>query len=156
MQQPESEKSWYLPHHPVINPNKLGKVRRVAKAEAKFRGKSLNSNLISGPDLLNNLVEILLRFRENPVAILSDIEGMFMQIARRQEDQSVLRFLWPNEEIVNQNQFTRIIFGATCSPFCAIFVLNLCTEDNAIEFPKAVSAIKNHFMWTTISILCRL
>ena len=67
-----------------------------------------------------------------------------MQIAIRHDDQSALRFLWPNEEIVNQYQFTRLFFGATCSPFCAIFVLNRCAEDNAIEF-KAVSAIKNHF-----------
>ena len=79
MQQPEPEKIWYLPHDPVVNPNKPGKVRRVANAAAKFRGQSLNSNLITGPDLLNNLVGILLRFRENPVAILSDIEGMFMR-----------------------------------------------------------------------------
>ena len=104
----------------------------------------MNSNLITGPDLLNNSVGILLRFRENPVASLSDIEGMFMQIAIRHEDQSALRFLWPNEEMVNQYQFTRLIFGATRSPFCAIFVLNRCAEDNAIEFPKAVNAI-NHF-----------
>ena len=145
MQQPEPEKIWYLPHHPVVNPNKPGKVRRIANAAAKFRGQSLNSNLITGPDLLNNVVGILLRFRENPVAILSDIDGMFMQIAIRHEDQSAFRFLWPNEEMVNQYQFTRLIFGATCSPFCAIFVLNRCAEDNAIEFPKAVNAIKNHF-----------
>ena len=30
-------------------------------------------------------------------------------------------------------------------PFCAIFVLNPCAEDKAFEFPKAISAIKNHF-----------
>ena len=117
MQQPEPEKTWYLPQHPVVNPNKPVKVRRVANAAAKFKGQSLNSNLITGPDLLKNLVGILLRFRENPVAILSDIEGMFMQIATRHEDQSALRFLWHIEEIVNRYQFTRLFFGATCSPF---------------------------------------
>ena len=138
MQQPEPEKIWYLPHHPVVNPNKPGKMLGVANAAAKFKGQSLNSNLIAGPDLLNDLVGILLRFRENPVAILSDIEGMFMQIAKSYEDQSALRFLWPNEEIINQYQFTRLIFGA-------IFVVNRCAEDNANEFPKTVSAIKNHF-----------
>ena len=71
---------------------------------------------------------------------------MFMQIAIRHEDQSALRFLWPNEEKVSQYQFTRLIFGATCSPFCAIFVLNRCAEDNAIELPKAVSAKKPLYM----------
>ena len=68
-----------------------------------------------------------------------------MQKALRHEDHSAIRFLWPNEEMVNQYKFTRLIFGATSSPFCANFVLNRCAEDNAIEFPKPVNAIKNHF-----------
>ena len=38
MQQPKPEKIWYLPHHPVFNPNKPGKVRRVGNAAAKFKG----------------------------------------------------------------------------------------------------------------------
>ena len=115
MQQPEPEKIWYFPYHLAVNPNKPRKVRRVAKAAAKFRGQSLNFNLITGLDLLKNLLGILLRFRENPMAIFNDIEGMFMQITIRHEDKSALRFLWPNEEMVNQYQFTRLIFGATCS-----------------------------------------
>ena len=73
MQAPPPESIWYLPHHPVTNPNKAGKVRRVANAASKLRGESLNSNLLTGPDLLNNLVGVLLRFREHPVAVLSDI-----------------------------------------------------------------------------------
>ncbi|XP_075259989.1 uncharacterized protein LOC142351729 [Convolutriloba macropyga] len=145
MQAPPPESIWYLPHHSVTNPNKPGKVRRVANAASKFRGESLNSNLLTGPDLLNNLVGVLLRFREHPVAVLSDIEGMFMQIAVRQEDQSTLRFLWMIDNSIRQFQFTILIFGATCSPFCAIYVLNKCAEDNKIEFPAALNAIKHHF-----------
>ena len=86
MQAPPPESIWCLPHHPVINPNKPGKMRRFANAASKFGGESLNSNLLTGPDLLNNLVGVLLRFREHPVAVLSDIEGVFMQIAVRKED----------------------------------------------------------------------
>ena len=33
-----SAREWYLPHHPVINPNKPGKVRRVLIGAAKFHG----------------------------------------------------------------------------------------------------------------------
>ena len=50
-QQPEFDKIWHLPHHPVVNPNKPGKMRRVANNAVKFRGQSLNSDLITGPDL---------------------------------------------------------------------------------------------------------
>ena len=76
MQDPQPDRIWYLPHHPVENINKPGKVRRVANAASKFRGQSLNSNLLTGPDLLNNLLGVLMRFREHPVAVLADIEGM--------------------------------------------------------------------------------
>ena len=72
-------KEWFLPHHPVLNPNKPGKVRIVMDAAAKHQGISLNDNLLIGPDLLNSLVGVLLRFREFPVAIAADIEAMFLQ-----------------------------------------------------------------------------
>ena len=145
MQAPPPESIWYLPHHPVANPNKPGKARRVANAASKFRGESLNSNLLTGPDLLNNLVGVLLRFREYPVAVLSDILGMFTQIAVRQEDQSALRFFWIIDNSIRQFQFSRRIFGATCTPFSAIYVLNKCAEDNKSKFPAALNAIKHHF-----------
>ena len=144
VQQPEPEKIWYLPHHPVFNTNKPRKVHSVANA-AKFRGQCLNSNLITRLDMLNNLIGILLRFRVNPIAILPDIEGMLMQISIRLKSRSALRLLWPNSELINQYRFTSVIFGATCSLLCIFFLLNRCTEDNAIEVPKAVSAIKNCF-----------
>ena len=45
-----SDKEWYLPHHPVINPNKPAKVRRVLNGAAKFQGTSLKKSLLTGPD----------------------------------------------------------------------------------------------------------
>ena len=145
MTEPEPEKIWYLPHHPVQNPNKPGKIRRVANAASKYRGQSLNSNILTRPDLLKSLLGILIRFREHPVAILADIESMFMQIAVKQEDQSALRFLWSKNNCIMQYQYTRLIFGATCLPSMAIFVLNQCAKDNAENFPKAFTAITKQF-----------
>ncbi|XP_068692553.1 uncharacterized protein [Montipora foliosa] len=87
-------RKWYLPRHPVVNPKKPGKVRRVCDAAAKFQGSSLNSHLLSGPDLLNNLVGIFMRFREEKVALSGDIEAMFNQVVVPEADQSALRFLW--------------------------------------------------------------
>ena len=83
---------WYLPHHPVLNPNKPGKVRRVLNGASRFHGKSLNSVLLTGPDLLQDLFNVLLRFRQFPFAVSADIEGMFLQVGVPELDQRSLRF----------------------------------------------------------------
>ena len=112
MQDPQLDRIWYLPLHPVENINKHRKVHRDENAASKFPGQWLNSNLLTGLDLLNNLLGVLMRFREHPVAVLADIEGMFMQIAIHQIDQSALRFLWLADNQIQQLQFTGIIIGA--------------------------------------------
>ena len=71
--------TWYLPHHPVINPNKPGKVRVVFDAAARFQGTSINDKLLQGPSLTSDLTGVLLRFRQDQVAFSADIEGMFYQ-----------------------------------------------------------------------------
>ena len=43
-------KVWYLPHHPVVNPNKE-KPRIVFDCAAQHLGVSLNSKVLQGPDL---------------------------------------------------------------------------------------------------------
>ena len=40
-----SSKTWYLPHHPVLNPHKPGKVRVVFDAASTYAGTSLNGEL---------------------------------------------------------------------------------------------------------------
>ena len=44
-QYPQPGLLWYLPHHPVTNPNKPGKVHREANAASTYAGVSLNSFL---------------------------------------------------------------------------------------------------------------
>ena len=57
-----SGKTWYLPLHPVFHPQNPGEVRVVFDSAAKHKGKSLNKELFTGPDLLNSLVVVLLLF----------------------------------------------------------------------------------------------
>jgi len=47
---------------------------------AVHKGLSLNQVLIQGPDLVNNLVGVLLRIRRESVASIADIESMFQQV----------------------------------------------------------------------------
>ena len=120
-----SPRDWYLPHHPVLNPNKPGKLRRVLNGAATFHHKSLNSSLLAGPDLLRNLFSVLIRFREHPYAASADIEGMFLQVGVPPADQRSLRFLWQEDPLskVVVHQYIRHIFGAKDSPTCANYGL---------------------------------
>ncbi|XP_055918648.1 uncharacterized protein LOC129950751 [Eupeodes corollae] len=138
---------WYLPLFPVVNPNKPERLRVVWDAAAKVNGVSLNSLLLKGPDALPALLGILMRFRENAVAISGDISEMFHQIKILPKDQHACRFLWDdgNGEAVYITQV--MTFGATCSPSSAQFVKNLNAKKYEKDYPRAVEAIiKNHYV----------
>ena len=141
---------WYLPHHPVLNVNKPGKVRVVFDCAAKHHGTSLNDQLFQGPDLTNNLVGVLTRFRQEPIALMADVESMFHQVRVSPDDCDALRFLWwPNNDLNSEPEEYQMmvhLFGATSSPSCANFGLRRTAEDNQQEFSKeAVDSVKDNF-----------
>lgn len=55
--------------------------------------------LVKGADLLNSLFGVILRFRENPVAISADISKMYHMVTIPIYDQHMHRFLWRNQEV---------------------------------------------------------
>ena len=110
---------WLLPEHGVTNPNKPGKIRRVSNAKSRYRGVCLNDMLLTGPDLLCNLLGVVCRFREKRYPISADIEGMYMQVSVRPDDRKFLRFLWGTDK-PDFYEYTRFVFGAKCSPTCDI------------------------------------
>ena len=85
---------WYLPHHPVINPHKPEKVRRVCNAAAKYQGVALYDKLPFGPDLLQSMIGIIFLVREHQIVSSTDIEAMFLQVIVPNDDSRCLQFLW--------------------------------------------------------------
>ena len=47
---------------------------------AQFAHTSLNRELLQGPDLTNNIVGVLNRFRQEFVGLVADIRSMFHQV----------------------------------------------------------------------------
>ena len=142
-----SEQKWYLPHHPVFNPNKPGKFRRVLNGAAKFHGAYLNKSLITGPDLLQNLFYVPLRFGQHPCAVSADIGEMFFQVGVLLCDQPSLPFLWwedPTSNVV-VHQYTSQIIGAKDLPTCTNYALQRTASDNAKECPEAAKAVLENF-----------
>lgn len=72
-------------------------MRPVFDASAKSKdGVSLNQCLETGPNLIELIPSMLLRFREKKIGVISDIEKAFLQISVTPKDRNVLRFLWWN------------------------------------------------------------
>ncbi|XP_028410467.1 uncharacterized protein LOC114533081 [Dendronephthya gigantea] len=147
---PPMKPTWYLPHHPVTHPQKPEKVRIVFDCAAKFHNVSLNDQLLQGPDFTNSLVGVLMRFRQERVAVTADVEKMFHQVKVKPEDCNALRFLWwPEGDFSKQPveyQMTVHLFGATSSPSCCSYALKKTAEDNALEFSQeTVDTINRNF-----------
>nr|CAB3263162.1 uncharacterized protein LOC104265735 [Phallusia mammillata] len=148
--EPEDGAVWYLPHHPVVHPQKPGKVRVVFDCAARYHNISLNDQLLQGPDLLNSLFGTLVRFRQEPVAFVADVEAMFHQVKVDPIDASALRFVWWPEGDLSREpvdyQMLVHIFGAASSPCCAGYCLQKTAEDNKEKFSsEAVSTVKQNF-----------
>ena len=143
----DQPREWYLPHHPVVHPHKPGKVRRVLNGAAKSQGQSLNNALLTGPDLLQSLIHILIRFRQHKYAVSADIEGMFLQVGVIPKDQPSLRFLWREDPAaeVAVYQYIRHIFGSKDSPTCANYSLKRTGSDNQDTFPEAAKSVHRNF-----------
>ena len=134
----KTKRSWTLPIHAVVSDKKPGKVRVVNNAAAVFEGTSLNDHLVTGPDLLNSLVGILMRFRFGKVAIAADVEAMYHQVRVPKEDAESLRFLWKEDIDVegppDVYQMLVHIFGAKDSSGCANYAMRRTARDNYEDY----------------------
>ncbi|XP_018405184.1 PREDICTED: uncharacterized protein LOC108781644 [Cyphomyrmex costatus] len=86
----------YLPHHGVLREsNTSTKLRVVFNGSQRTRsGESLNSQLLTGVNLLPSLADMLMRWRWHRYALVTDIEKMYRQIRVLPEDQDYQRILW--------------------------------------------------------------
>lgn len=89
----EHQERWYLPLFGVYHPQKPNQIRVVFYSSAKYDGVSLNDVLLSGPDLNNSLLGVLMRFRRENIAVTADIQQMFYAFVVREDHQDYLRFL---------------------------------------------------------------
>ena len=93
---------------------------------AKVDGVCLNDELLAGPDLLNSLLGIILRFRRHKVAVSADIKAFFHQIFVDEKDVSAFQFLWfEDEDMLIMALWEMLVhtFGAKSSPAISTFVL---------------------------------
>ena len=140
---------FYINHHGTRHPKK-NKLRVVFNCSQEISGESLNKYLLQGPLLTNNLTGVLLRFRQEPIAVTCDIEAMFHQVRVNPEHRDLLRFLWWEGNDLSKDpvdcRMTVHLFGATSSPSCANFALKQAANDFEGEYGgEAANFIRNDF-----------
>ena len=144
----QHEQAFYLTHHAVYHKEKK-KIRIVFNCSLKYKGLCLNNALYQGPDNTNNLLGVLLRFREDKVAVLADIEKMFYMVKVTPECRKYLRFYWLKDSCLAGKpelyQLTVHLFGATSSPSVAGFALRQTVVDNPHFSEEVKKAVNRNF-----------
>ncbi|KAA0202578.1 hypothetical protein HAZT_HAZT012205, partial [Hyalella azteca] len=104
-------------------------MRVVFDCSHEFNGTSLNQKLMQGPDFTNNIVGVLLRFRQEKICITGDVEKMYYQVRIPAEQSDFMRFFWTNEKFeVIQCRLKVHVFGAKSSPSVANYALRKTAE----------------------------
>ncbi|XP_065074488.1 uncharacterized protein LOC135698436 [Ochlerotatus camptorhynchus] len=145
----DPQESWFLPINVVLNPKKPAKVRLVWDAAATVNGVSLNSQLLTGPDMLTPLPGVLNRFRERPIGFGGDIREMYHQLLIRAADKKAQMFVFRDSSRDSPSVYIMDVatFGSKCSPCQAQFVKNQNAIEFSTQFPEAAAAIiEKHYV----------
>ncbi|GFU37053.1 uncharacterized protein NPIL_601421 [Nephila pilipes] len=144
------ESSFYLPHHAEVREDKVSsRLRIVFDGAAHEEGQySLIDCLKTGINLYPNLFELLIKFRENAVAYITDIRQAFLQISIDTEDRRFTRFFWT--ENLNSNKiivlnFTRVFFGLTPSPYLLAATLKFLFEQYRDLYSETCKTVLKSF-----------
>ena len=149
----------YISHHAVVRPeNKSTPLRIVFNSSAVYDGHILNDYWYKGPDLLNNLFGVTLRFRENPIAISGDISKMYHMVSIPLPDQHVHRFVWRNCETEKEPDTyvkTVLTFGDRPAPAMATTAMRTTARLKENVKPRAAEAIsKNAYVDDICDSVC--
>ena len=138
----------YIHHHEVLKPNSLSTpIRIVFNSSACYMGHALNDYWAKGPDFINNLYGVLLRFRENRVAVTADISKMYNSIQISERDQHVHRYLWRDlqtDQNANHYVLTAVPFGDRPSGAIVLTALHTIAERFRSRYPDAANMITNN------------
>ena len=105
----------------------------------------LSQELLTGPDLTNLIVGVLIRFRQGEVAFMADIESMCYQVRVLQFQQSFIKFLWWENHNIEQepSDFAMCahVFGGVSSASCSNYDLKRTATDNADQYGKEAAEV---------------
>ena len=130
------------------------KVRIVFDGAAKCDGISLNNMIHAGPKLQQDLFNVLVRFRRNPVGVACNVKEMYLQIEIKEQDRSHFQLFWrdldPNRE-PDVFEFSRVVFGKNSAPMESQFVRQENARRKQDRYPLATETVlKSTYMDNSI------
>ncbi|XP_055929774.1 uncharacterized protein LOC129960383 [Argiope bruennichi] len=96
----EPDITYCIPHEGVYRPQNNSTPLRVVfnASQATTTGYSLNSLLLNGGIVQEELFSNLCRFRTHRFAFIADVKKMYRQILVEESQQDLLRILWKNSD----------------------------------------------------------
>ena len=139
-------KIYFMAHQMALNPaSRSTPIRTVFNTSQVFRGFSLNASWALGPDIMNSLHAILLRFREDEVGAQGDIAKMYYMIRVTIEEEMMQLFVWKfdGEEKVRTFCMTRLVMGNKPSANLSIIAVRKTAEleNFPVQYPVAYKAL---------------
>ena len=140
------EEAFYLLHFPVYRYDKeTTKVRVVMNGRSAFMGTSLNDCILKGPKVINDLVNVLLRFRRYRVAVSGDVKEMFLQVHMEPEDAKYHRIVYTFRR---EGRYCILearvhLFGNRGSPTIVIFVIKWVATQFLSTHPLGAVTIRD-------------
>ena len=125
-----------FPNQFALFPNKIEK-GIVFDCAAKYQGKSINDQILTGPKLQNDIVNVMMRFRRFRYAVIGDISEMYLQILLTPKDRKFCRFIF-NDKIY---EWSRLIFGRSDAPFIALHVVRNHALKYKDQYGETVNSI---------------
>ena len=134
-------KTYYIAHQMALNPqSKTTPVRCCFNSSQRYKGFSLNTSWDLGPDLVNSLHSILLRFRKDMVAAQGDITKMYYMVRIKEEESWMQLFMWKfaDEENLRYFKMERLVMGN--KPSASLSGVALSETAKLEDFPKRYPA----------------
>ena len=105
----------WISHHGVLKSSVTTPLRVVTNSSFDNGGNSLNSCLPKGPNSLNDMNQIMLRFRCYPVAVLFDLSKAYNTMVTGVVEKHLRRFVWKFKEDEEWQDYgiNRVHFGDT-------------------------------------------
>ena len=146
----EELKNWsgpinYISHHGVVQDSTTTPLRIVTNSSLNNGGKSLNSCLPTGPNSLNPMMDIMLRFRCHEVAMMFDLSKAYNSLNTGLIERHLRRFVYrfdPTDDWSDYS-FDCVAFGDNHSANLLEIGRNMVADAGEFIDPVAARKLKD-------------